>query len=89
MQMMSNLGAWMDPNLALTPLQWVPTLNGNQIFDVLRLFLSYLADPSPEQWSKIAFMFNLLGCHSDLHNCKSVHKYYHSRRTIVKVGYWV
>ena len=70
MEMMSHLGIWMDPNLALTPLQWVPSLNGEQIFDALRLFISDQTDPSPDQRSKIAFMYHLLGCHGDLHNCK-------------------
>ena len=49
MEMMSHLGAWMDPNLALTPLQWVPTLNGDKFFDALGLFLSSQTDPSPDQ----------------------------------------
>ena len=70
MEMMSHLGIWMDPNLALTPLQWVPSLNGEQIFDALRLFISDQTDPSADQRSKIAFMYHLLGCHGDLHNCK-------------------
>ena len=72
MEMMSHLGAWMDPNLALTPLQWVrvPTLNGDNFFDAIRLFISAQTDPSADQWSKIAFMFHLLGCHGNLHNCK-------------------
>ena len=68
--LLSELAAYVQPNLPLTPFQWVKELSGKQIFDSLQLFQSFQNDKTDDSNSVSAFEFDLLGCHSDLHNCK-------------------
>ena len=70
MTLVSELAAYVQPALPLTPFQWVKELSGKQIFDSLRLFQSFQNDTTDDTNSPSAFLFDLLGCHGDLHNCK-------------------
>ena len=70
MTLVSQLAAYVHPGLPLTPFQWVKELLGEQIFDSVRLFQSFQNDKTDDSDSPSAFLFDLLGCHGDLHNCK-------------------
>ena len=69
MELIFYLVVWLVPNLVLTPLQWVQKLNENQIFDSLQLFQLFQNDPSKFTNTQMVFLFHLLGCYGDLHNC--------------------
>ena len=64
------MAAWIHPTLPLTPFQWVRELNKEQIFDSFCLFQSFQNNPVDDFNRQMAFLFHLLGCHGDLHNCK-------------------
>ena len=70
MTLLSELAAYVEPDLPLTTFQWVKELSGKQIFDSLRLFQSFQNNKTNDSNSPLAFEFDLLGCHGDLHNCK-------------------
>ena len=70
MKLLSYLAAWVMPSLPLTPFQWVKELTGDQSFDSLRLFQLFQNDTTDNTISQMAFLFHLLGCHGNLHNCK-------------------
>ena len=70
MKLVSELAAYAQPSLPLTPFQWVKELSGKKIIDSLRLFQSFQNDTTDDTNSPSAFLFDLLGCHGDLHNCK-------------------
>ena len=70
MTLVSQLAAYVHPGLPLTPFQWVKEILGEQIFDSVRLFQSFQNDKTDDSDSPLAFLFDLLRCHGDVHNCK-------------------
>ena len=70
MKLASRMATWIHPTLPLAPFQWVRKLNGEQIFDSFRLFQLFQNNPGDDFNRQMAFLFHLLGCHGDLHNCK-------------------
>ena len=70
MKLVSELAAYVQPALPLTPFQCVKELSQKQIFNSLRLFQSFQNDTTDNTDSPLTFLFDLLGCHGDLHNCK-------------------
>ena len=69
----SILGLWMNPNLPSTPYQWLHELDGQQIFDGLRIFKSIQWNESGIRprvfFNNICMIIHKLGCHGDNHNC--------------------
>ena len=64
------MATWIHPTLPLTPFQWVRELYGEEIFDSSPLFQLFQNNLVDNINSQMAFLFHLLGCHGDLHNCK-------------------
>ena len=71
LELVTYAATWLNPELPITPWQWLKNLKGNQIFDALRIFESMQKDLTNSQRGIVGLRMvaNILGSHGDNKNC--------------------
>ena len=71
LELVTYVATWLNPELPITPWQWLKNLKGNQIFDALRIFQSMQKDLTNSQRGIVGLRMvaNILGSHGDNKNC--------------------
>ena len=72
MEFGNSLALFMNPNLPITPFQWIHSLEDSQVFDSCRMLQSIqkdAVDGSDNWFNNLSMIIDLLGCHGDNHNC--------------------